>query len=173
MQQNPLHSPLQEPCRAISQTSSLQHCETIDFCGLSHLLGGLQRPQKINIYCKIITLYPSCFYYLAEHLSYTIVTVLTEFIYLLIGLLTFTYHLKVSMRTGKWFVHCLFSFNLFMALLDLHCCVQTFFSCSEPGLLFIASAQAYSNGFSCCKAQALVTWASAALAHGLESSWTQ
>ena len=35
--------------------------------------------------------------------------------------------------------HTLFSFNLFLAALGLHCCVQAFSSCSEWGLLSVVS----------------------------------
>ena len=31
----------------------------------------------------------------------------------------------------------LFYFNLFLAVLGLHCCVQAFSSCGEQGLLFV------------------------------------
>ena len=49
---------------------------------------------------------------------------------------------EVSMPLPGYFIF----LNLFLAVLDLHCCLQAFSSCSEWG-------------FSCFRAQALGTWA--------------
>ena len=64
---------------------------------------------------------------------------------------------------------CLILVYLFLAVLGLHCCTQTFSSCGEQGLLFIALC----GDFSCCGAQALGVQASVVVAHRLSScgSW--
>ena len=47
-------------------------------------------------------------------------------------------------------------FNLFLAVLGLHCCMSAFSSCSKPGVLSSCSAQASPcSGFSCCRAYTL------------------
>ena len=47
-------------------------------------------------------------------------------------------------------------FNLFLAVLGLHCCMLAFSSCGEWGLLSSCCVQAsHYGGFSCCEAQAL------------------
>ena len=57
-----------------------------------------------------------------------------------------------------------------MAALGFRCCVQSFSSCGELGLLFRCGARAsHCGGFSCCGAQALGAWASVVVAHGLSS----
>ena len=67
-----------------------------------------------------------------------------------------------------------FFFNfiyLFLAVLGL-CCYSGFFSsCGEWGLLSGCGARAsHCAGFSCCRAQALGTWTSVVVAHGLKST---
>ena len=57
-----------------------------------------------------------------------------------------------------------------MAALGLHCCGQTFSSCSELGLLSHCDARAsHCGGFSCCRARALGTQASVVVACRLSS----
>ena len=52
----------------------------------------------------------------------------------------------------------------------LHCCVQSFSSCSEQGQLSSSGAWAsHCSGFSCCGAQALGHAGSVVAAHGLQS----
>ena len=68
----------------------------------------------------------------------------------------------------------LFIYLFILAVLGLRCCAQAFSSCGERGLLFIVVRGAYHcGGFSCCRAQALGTRASVAVARGLSScgSW--
>ena len=51
------------------------------------------------------------------------------------------------------------------------CCAWAFSSCSEQGLLSSCGARtAACGGFSCGRAQALDTWASVDVAHGLSCS---
>ena len=61
-----------------------------------------------------------------------------------------------------------------MAAMGLCCCVQTFSSCSEQGLLFSFGAWAsYYSGFSCWGAQPLGSRTSVAVACELSSCGTQ
>ena len=63
---------------------------------------------------------------------------------------------------------CLFFIYIFFAALGLHCCMQTFSSRGEPGLLSSYGVWAsHCGGFYCCKAQALGVWASVVVAHRL------
>ena len=56
------------------------------------------------------------------------------------------------------------------AMLGLHCSAWTFSSCGERGLLSNCSAwTSHSGGFSCCKAQALGTWAPVVVAGRLSN----
>ena len=61
----------------------------------------------------------------------------------------------------------------FWTVLGLGCREQAFSSCSEQGLLCIAghrlliAVASHCGGFSCCRAQALGTWAPGAAAQGL------
>ena len=52
----------------------------------------------------------------------------------------------------------LFIYLLGLAVLGLHCCMQTFSSCG--------AWTSHSGGFSCCRAQALSAQVSVAVAHG-------
>ena len=53
-----------------------------------------------------------------------------------------------------------FYFYLFFTVLGLHCCTQAFCSCGKWGLLSSCGVQAsHCSGFSCCKVQALGSWA--------------
>ena len=54
-------------------------------------------------------------------------------------------------------------------MLGLHCCVRAFSNCGEQGLYFVAVRLFHCGGFSCCRAQALGTWASVVVARGLSS----
>ena len=57
----------------------------------------------------------------------------------------------------KFLFICLF---YFLAALGLHCCVKAFSSCNEQGPLSSCSPWiSHCGGFSCCRAQALGTWA--------------
>ena len=51
-------------------------------------------------------------------------------------------------------------------MLDLHCCMQAFFSCSEQGLLF-SVVHRFLIVATCCRTQALGTQASVVVAPGL------
>ena len=58
----------------------------------------------------------------------------------------------------------MFSISLFLVVLDLLCCVWTFSSCGEQGLLSSCGAQAsYCSGFSIAKHRLLVS--------ALQQSW--
>ena len=64
--------------------------------------------------------------------------------------------------------------NFFLVALGLRCCTQSFPSCREWGATLCCGVRtSHSHGFSCCRARALGTWASAVAAHGLSScaSW--
>ena len=62
----------------------------------------------------------------------------------------------------------IFLIYLFLAVLGLLCCKQAFSSCGEWGLLSSCPAPAsHCCGFSYCGAQALATWASVLVVHGL------
>ena len=51
-------------------------------------------------------------------------------------------------------------------MLGLHCCMWSFSSSRQQGLVSRCGAwAAHCNGFTCCRAQALGTWASAVVAH--------
>ena len=57
-----------------------------------------------------------------------------------------------------------------MAALGLRCCTWAFSSCGEQGLLFtVVLIGLLIAVASCCRAQALGTWASVIVAHGLSS----
>ena len=59
-------------------------------------------------------------------------------------------------------------------MLGLLCCAQAFSSCGEWGLLYFVVPQAsHCGGFSCCRARALGTQASVAVAHGHSSCGSQ
>ena len=63
-----------------------------------------------------------------------------------------------------------FIFKKFLAVLGLRCCAWTFSLVAAGGATLQCSAQpSHCGGFSCCKAQALGTWASVVVAHGLSS----
>ena len=54
---------------------------------------------------------------------------------------------------------------VFLAVLGLQCCMWAFLCCGEQGLLCSWSAEAsHCGGFSCCRAQALESVDSAAVA---------
>ena len=71
-------------------------------------------------------------------------------IYFLLNCLSSLYILDIKSLLDVWFTNipshsigCLFTllfffFNLFLAMLGLHCCEQAFSSCSKQGLLFVA-----------------------------------
>ena len=61
---------------------------------------------------------------------------------------------------------CIYIYIDCLAALGLRCSAWAFFSSSEPGLL-IAGAS-HSEGFSCCRAQALGAQASVVMACGLQ-----
>ena len=66
------------------------------------------------------------------------------------------------------FIH--LSIYLSLALLGLHCNERTLSSCTEQGLLSSCGGRAFHRGgFFCCRAQALGTQASAAVACGIRS----
>ena len=65
----------------------------------------------------------------------------------------------------------LFDHLLSLAVLGLHGSTQTFSSCGEHGLLSSCSVPAYYAGFSCCQAQAVVTWAQKLPCASLVASW--
>ena len=49
---------------------------------------------------------------------------------------------------------------LFLVALGLRCCARAFYSCSElAGTLHCGAQPSHCDGFSCCGAQALGTWA--------------
>ena len=57
---------------------------------------------------------------------------------------------------GEKSIQIFLSISLFLALLDVHCCMQAFPSCDERGLLYSCGEQAFlCSGFSCCGAWAL------------------
>ena len=62
-----------------------------------------------------------------------------------------------------------FLIYLFLAALGLHCCVWTFSSCGERGLLFVAVCELLTAVASRCGARALGAWASVVVARGLSS----
>ena len=91
-------------------------------------------------------------------------------------------HYFVDMKCSQADSRCTILFKkwLFLAKLDLHCCVWAFSSSGEWGLLFIVGVQAsHHSGFSCCGAQALDAQASVVAAGELnslthvESSWSR
>ena len=63
------------------------------------------------------------------------------------------------LKTLKWNTWVMNFCNFFLAVLGLRCCAQAFSSCS--------TWVAHCGGFSCCRAQALGTWASIVVALGL------
>ena len=67
----------------------------------------------------------------------------------------------------------IYLFIFFPVVLGLHCCTQAFSACGKPKLLSRCGTQAsHLGGFSCCRAQALGTQASVAVAHRLRCSPT-
>ena len=60
------------------------------------------------------------------------------------------------------------NFNLFLAVLGLHCCMRIFSSCGRWGLLSSCDTQAsHCSGFSCCKVWALEHRLNSCGAHAL------
>ena len=61
--------------------------------------------------------------------------------------------IKSVLQTEQTILVFFFFFNLFLATLGLRCCMWA----------------SHCGGFSCCRARALGTWASVAVAHGFSS----
>ena len=69
----------------------------------------------------------------------------------------------------RYFVLFFTCIYLFLAALGVCCCTRVFSSCGECGLLFVVVRWLLIAVASRCGAQALGTWASVVVAHGLSS----
>ena len=66
---------------------------------------------------------------------------------------------------------CFFLIHYFLAVLGLHCCMQAFSGCGEQGLRSSFRMRAsHCDGFSCCRAQALIMQVSVVVVYGLSCS---